>query len=60
MIALDLEVAPGAELIEYAPEDGAPMPFGVMLGEDLLGMGDTVEEAVAEARKQIEHWELNK
>lgn len=40
-------------------DEDAPMPFAVWLDDDILGAGDTSEEAIADARATVSAWDRN-
>ncbi len=48
-----LDFAPGATLER---DEDAPLLFSVWLDGDIIGAGDTQDEAVAEAARQIVEW----
>lgn len=48
-----LDVCSGAAL-EHDPE--APLPYAVWFGSEILGAGQTPDEAIDEARATVRHW----
>ncbi len=52
----------GAELICHPPEDGTPVPWAVYdsadAGGDILGCGDTADEAIRDALNTVADWDI--
>jgi hypothetical protein len=49
----------GAIELVVTHDEGAPLPYAIWLDDDILGAGNTPEEARQEARAQLEAWALD-